>query len=132
MSGCQFTKFKIRSSRSKWNFNANRRNYNHVNFYLNYSSILLKKQWAEQKWITIKHNRSSRLEVFCKKAIQKKIAKFTGRHLCHSLLFKQDSGTNVFRSFSKHDYDSTPQFLINLFHKKSKTRLVSVLQSRCS
>ena len=31
--------------------------------------------------------RSSRPEVFCKKGVRKKFAKFTGKHLCQSLFF---------------------------------------------
>ena len=33
--------------------------------------------------------RSSRPEVFCKKAVLKNFAKFTGKHLCQSLLFSK-------------------------------------------
>ena len=52
--------------------------------------------------------RSSRPEVFCKKGVLKNFAKFTGKHLCQSLLFnkvaglkaatllKKNSGTGVF------------------------------------
>ena len=32
-------------------------------------------------------DRSSRLEVFCKRGVLKSFAKFTGKHLCQSLLF---------------------------------------------
>ena len=54
-------------------------------------------------------NRSSHPEVFCKKAVLRKLAKSTGKYLCHSLffnkvsglrpttLFKRDSGTGVFQ-----------------------------------
>ena len=37
--------------------------------------------------ITMK--RSSRLEVFCKKAVLKNFAKFTGKHVCQSLFFNK-------------------------------------------
>ena len=33
--------------------------------------------------------RSSRPEVFCKKGVLKNVAKFTGKHLCQSLLFNK-------------------------------------------
>ena len=33
--------------------------------------------------------RSSRLKVFCKKAVLKNFAKFTGKHLCQSLFFNK-------------------------------------------
>ena len=36
--------------------------------------------------------RSSRLEVFCKKGVLKNFAKFTGKHLCHSLFFHKVVG----------------------------------------
>ena len=31
--------------------------------------------------------KSGRPEVFCKKAVREKFAKFAGKHLCHSLFF---------------------------------------------
>ena len=55
--------------------------------------------------------RSCHPEVFCKKAVLKNFAKFTGKQLCQSLLFKKaaiqrpstlskrDSGTGVSREF---------------------------------
>ena len=33
--------------------------------------------------------RRSRLEVFCKKGVLRNLEKFTGKHLCQSLLFKK-------------------------------------------
>ena len=36
--------------------------------------------------------RSSRLEMFCKKLVRKNFAKFTGKHLCRSLLFHKVAG----------------------------------------
>ena len=33
------------------------------------------------------HNRSSRMEVFCRKGVLRNFAKFTGKHLCQSLFF---------------------------------------------
>ena len=35
---------------------------------------------------------SSRSEVFCKKGVLKSFAKFTGKHLCHSLFFNKIAG----------------------------------------
>ena len=35
------------------------------------------------------HARSSRLEVFCRKAVLRNFAKFTGKHLCQSLFFNK-------------------------------------------
>ena len=37
-------------------------------------------------------DRSSRLEVFCKKGVLKNFAKFTGKHLCQSLFFNKVAG----------------------------------------
>ena len=37
-------------------------------------------------------NRSSRQEVFCKKGVLRNFAKFTGKHLCQSLLFNNVAG----------------------------------------
>ena len=57
---------------------------------------------------------SSHPEVFCKKAVLKTFAKFTGKHLCQSLFFnkvtgcdlqlclKRDSGTDVFLWILRH------------------------------
>ena len=53
------------------------------------------------------HYRSSRLDVLCKKCVIRNFAKFTGKHLCHSLpfntvagrpptLLKKDSDAGVF------------------------------------
>ena len=36
--------------------------------------------------------RSSRLEVFCKKGVLRNFAKFTGKHLCQSLIFNKVAG----------------------------------------
>ena len=35
--------------------------------------------------------RSSRPEVFCKKGVLRNFAKFTGKHLCHSLFFNKNT-----------------------------------------
>ena len=37
-------------------------------------------------------SRNSRLEVFCKKGIFKSFAKYTGKHLCQSLVFNKATG----------------------------------------
>ena len=37
-------------------------------------------------------NRSSRPEVFCRKGVLRNFAKFTGKHLCHSLFFNKVAG----------------------------------------
>ena len=37
-------------------------------------------------------NRSSRTEVFCKKGVLRNFTKFTGKHLCPSLLFNKVAG----------------------------------------
>ena len=37
-------------------------------------------------------DRSSRPEVFCKKGVLKKFAKFSGKHLCQSLFFNKVAG----------------------------------------
>ena len=36
----------------------------------------------------LRFNRSNRLEVFCKKGVLRNFAKYTGKHLCQSLLFE--------------------------------------------
>ena len=40
----------------------------------------------------IKRNRSSRPEVFCKKGVLINFIKFTGKHLCQSLIFNKVAG----------------------------------------
>ena len=46
-------------------------------------------------YIKISH-RSSLQEVFCKKDFIRNLVKFTGKHLCQSLIFnKRDSGTGI-------------------------------------
>ena len=41
--------------------------------------------------------RNSRMEVFCKKAVLKNFAKFTGKHLCSACnLTKKEKPTQVF------------------------------------
>ena len=59
------------------------------------------------------NTRSSRPEVFCKKGLLRNFAKFTRKHLCHSLFFnkvaglrpatllKRDSGTGFPVNFAK-------------------------------
>ena len=37
--------------------------------------------------------RSSRPDVFCEKGVLRNFAKFTGKHLCHSLFFNKVAGT---------------------------------------
>ena len=37
-------------------------------------------------------SRSSRPEVFCKKSVLRNFAKFTGKHLCQSLIFNKIAG----------------------------------------
>ena len=44
--------------------------------------------------------RSSRPEVFCKKAVLRNFAKFTGKHLCQSLLFSNVAGLTPYSEFS--------------------------------
>ena len=44
---------------------------------------------------------SSRPEVFCKKVVLKNFAKFTGKHLCQSLLFNKVSGPGSFNFLQK-------------------------------
>ena len=40
--------------------------------------------------------RSSRPEVFCKKGALRNIAKFTGKHLCQSLIFNKVAGHSLY------------------------------------
>ena len=62
--------------------------------------------YAEFQKIFILFFKSSRPEVFCKKVILKKFAKFTGKHLRAAALFKRDPNTGVFlwllRNFLEH------------------------------
>ena len=44
---------------------------------------------------TISSLRSSRPEVFCKKGVLRKFAKFLGKHLCQSLFFNKVAGLPV-------------------------------------
>ena len=44
---------------------------------------------------TISSLRSSRPEVFCKKGVLRKLAKFLGKHLCQSLFFNKVTGLPV-------------------------------------
>ena len=46
-------------------------------------------------------NKSSRLEVFCKKDNLKNFAKFTGKHLCQSLFFNKVAGLRSATFFKK-------------------------------
>ena len=39
--------------------------------------------------ILLAFGRGSRPEVFCKKGVLKNFAKFTGKYLCHSLVFNK-------------------------------------------
>ena len=43
-----------------------------------------------------KQNRSSRLDVFCRIGVLRNFAKFTGKHLCQSLFFNEETQTKVF------------------------------------
>ena len=49
---------------------------------------------SENETIFLKFDnyRSSRLEVFCKKGVLRNISKFTGDHLCQSLVFNKVAG----------------------------------------
>ena len=47
---------------------------------------------VEQYFILLFKDRSSRLEVFCKKGVLTNFTKFTGKHLCQSLFFNKVAG----------------------------------------
>ena len=64
-----------------------------------------KSFWSEIKSIF----RSSRPEVFCKKGVLKHFAKFTGKHLCHSLFFNKVPGLPM----SKWDFSKATCFPVN-------------------
>ena len=51
--------------------------------------LLFQKQPPE---VFFEKRRSSRPKVFCKKCVLKNFAKFTGKHLCQSLLFNKVAG----------------------------------------
>ena len=46
-------------------------------------------------------DRSSRLEVFCKKYILRNVTKFTGKHICQSLFFNKVAGLRPVTLFKK-------------------------------
>ena len=48
------------------------------------------RMFCWQAWF--KQSRSSRLEVFCKEAVLRNFAKFTGKHLYQSLVFNKVAG----------------------------------------
>ena len=58
----------------------------------------LHKQPPEFAFFT---TRSSRPEVFCKKVLRN-FAKFTGKHLCHSLFFNKVAGLNFAKFLRTH------------------------------
>ena len=43
-----------------------------------------------------KQNRSSRLDVFCRIGVFRNFAKFTGKHLCQSLFFNEETQAKLF------------------------------------
>ena len=65
-------------------------------------ALLLKKTWYICFWKTdrvVMNNTSkwkSSRRVFCKKGVLRNFAKFTGRHLCQSLLIKKETLAQVF------------------------------------
>ena len=50
--------------------------------------LITSTELIAKKWM----NRSSRLEVFCKKCVLRNFTKFTGKHLCQSLFFNKLTG----------------------------------------
>ena len=55
--------------------------------------------------------RSSRLEEFCKKSVLRNFAKFTGKHLCQSLIFNKVAGLRPGTLLKKRLWHSC--FLVN-------------------
>ena len=51
--------------------------------------------------ILLAFGRGSRPEVFCKKGVLKNFAKFTGKYLCHSLVFNKVAGLRPVTLFKK-------------------------------
>ena len=51
----------------------------------------------KQKLCKSRTDRSSRLEVFCKKGVLRNLAKFTGKHLCQSLFFNKVEACNFIK-----------------------------------
>ena len=71
---------------TKWNKTDSTRVFNWKSrngFHKTVSAAYVKDTYI--KWVLI-NNRSSCLEVFCRKGILWNFAKFTGKHLCQSLL----------------------------------------------
>ena len=70
------------------------------------------------------HVRSSRQEVFCKKSVLRNFAKFTGKHLCHSLFFKKEVLAEVlsceFSEISKNTFSYRHlRWLLRAFQSES-------------
>ena len=63
--------------------------------------------------------RSSRPEVFCKKGVLRNFAKFTGKHLCQSLLFNKVAGLRP-QACNFIKKETLAQVLSCEFHKISK------------
>ena len=52
----------------------------------------MKLRSSDNHYIIFVNQRSSRLEVFCKKGVIRNFTKLTGKHLCQSLLFNKVAG----------------------------------------
>ena len=71
---------------------------------------------------TISSLRSSRPEVFCKKGVLRKFAKFLGKHQRQSLFFNKVAGLHVnFAKFLRTSFFFALLFFLNAFLKLSKT-----------
>ena len=55
----------------------------------------MKLRSSDNHYIIFVNQRSSRLEVFCKKGVIRNFTKFTGKHLCQSLFFNKIAGLRV-------------------------------------
>ena len=72
--------------------------------------------------------RSSRLEVFCRKGVLRNFEKFTGKHLCQSLLFNKVAGLKHVTLLKKRLWHSC--FPVN-FSKFLRTPSVAASENIC-
>ena len=76
---------------------------------------------ARKSFNDISNARGSHREVFCEKGVLRNFAKFTGKHLCHSLLFNKVAGLRLQRFISAlsffpvfHDFSELRFKLVNI------------------
>ena len=84
---------------------------------------VLEASWKEFPVANVIKDRSSHPEVFCKKDVLRKFAKFTGKHLCQSPFFNKVAGLRSF--FIEHLRWLIPKRIATLFSvgKASRNRV---------